>query len=467
MPALRQSLTSLSLALLLSGCALLEQTQSLERKNKAVTIYNSSVDLINSAKYKQALPILREAYALDSSNPLIIRALGRVLVETGKPSDGLALLIKVNQLEPNHPDTLLDLVYAYERSGNFAKAIEMMQRYIPASGNKRAAENAARLKALQEQEHILERVRALPGGDSTVDYLVFSSFESGLYRWKNGAAPLRVYIDKPRTCKNHKPHYEKLVLQALSTWEQASEGRVKFKQVSDKKRANIRCHFVDNPRELDSPVKAGETRTSYNLDGMVSANIKILTVDRRTGAEQADQEIHSTALHEIGHALGINGHSPNPGDIMFFSGGETEEMRSLSSRDIATLIALYSSEKPYVPPKGSKKEKEIEKIRAFNEHVKVYNAAVKSFNSKQYEQAIEQANEYLQLEPNADIARELIELSYNREAIIEMQKNNFDAADALLNQALNVKYKKPKKRTRAVTNNNVKYLQQQRRATAN
>ena len=45
------------------------------------------------------------------------------------------------------------------------------------------------------------------------------------------------------------------------------------------------------------------------------------------------------ALHEIGHALGINGHSSDSKDIMFMSVDKNQT--TLSRRDVETLKALY------------------------------------------------------------------------------------------------------------------------------
>ncbi len=51
-------------------------------------------------------------------------------------------------------------------------------------------------------------------------------------------------------------------------------------------------------------------------------------------------EIYDTMLHEMGHALGLAGHSPDSRDLMFPSMGRTET--GLSQRDRNTLKALYA-----------------------------------------------------------------------------------------------------------------------------
>ena len=46
------------------------------------------------------------------------------------------------------------------------------------------------------------------------------------------------------------------------------------------------------------------------------AEIDFATTDIK-GKVFDDSDIYATAIHEIGHALGISGHSDNPKDIMY------------------------------------------------------------------------------------------------------------------------------------------------------
>jgi predicted Zn-dependent protease len=57
------------------------------------------------------------------------------------------------------------------------------------------------------------------------------------------------------------------------------------------------------------------------------------------------EAIQATALHELGHAFGLWGHSDNPGDAMAVSPGSQPVLR-LSARDLATIRWLYSQPSP-------------------------------------------------------------------------------------------------------------------------
>ncbi|MBX9687103.1 MAG: matrixin family metalloprotease, partial [Candidatus Obscuribacterales bacterium] len=78
-------------------------------------------------------------------------------------------------------------------------------------------------------------------------------------------------------------------------------------------------------------------------DGVLTkAAIKMLTVPSlKPESSLSDDKLRQTALHEVGHALGLNGHSSNPGDIMYFASVAVNSPQ-LSERDIKTLQLLYS-----------------------------------------------------------------------------------------------------------------------------
>ena len=60
----------------------------------------------------------------------------------------------------------------------------------------------------------------------------------------------------------------------------------------------------------------------------------------RVGTQQGAQGLQATARHELGHALGLWGHSPQAEDVMYMA--QTGLYPAISDRDVQTLRLLYS-----------------------------------------------------------------------------------------------------------------------------
>jgi predicted Zn-dependent protease len=110
--------------------------------------------------------------------------------------------------------------------------------------------------------------------------------------------------------------------------------------------------FVEDPGQADIPIVWAErpdgdwyiAYCDYDIDPFTRrfGVTRLLVTGRWHGNEEADlHDVYATVLHEMGHALGLTGHSPDPEDIMYphISDRATS---GLSARDRSTLIALYS-----------------------------------------------------------------------------------------------------------------------------
>ena len=126
----------------------------------------------------------------------------------------------------------------------------------------------------------------------------------------------------------------------IRRWTVATGGLVTFSFTDEPADAEVHVTFVD-PGDPDIPSGSGEQAVtklewfrSNPRDTISRAQIKILT--GLTG-----RQVASIAAHEMGHALGITGHSDNRGDLM---APQISTGTPVSLRDASTIAFLYLSD---------------------------------------------------------------------------------------------------------------------------
>lgn len=159
-------------------------------------------------------------------------------------------------------------------------------------------------------------------------------------RWPDSAMPLSVYVAPFRWYQPSKQanaaFYHQMAVNAFLQWQQRSDGLVRF-------------HFVDSVSDSQIDLKwrrvdrktLGHCEFSWNDQHcLYSAEIQIGITDGLVHSQyDKPEEVQHTILHEIGHALGLTGHSPYSGDIMYVP--HQYGVLSLSERDVETLKWLY------------------------------------------------------------------------------------------------------------------------------
>ncbi|OGI01263.1 MAG: hypothetical protein A2Y25_01895 [Candidatus Melainabacteria bacterium GWF2_37_15] len=170
---------------------------------------------------------------------------------------------------------------------------------------------------------------AFKSGDTYIE----NALEGGqVTRWHTEKMPIKVYIQRNTGLPGYKDSYFSEIKRAMDNWVNSVGNNliISYKITDNPDEANIRVYFVNEILK--------KTGKGY-VTGLATPYIKGSILDYYEVKFIPQGDLYTTALHELGHALGIRGHSSNKSDIMYSAVNDVNE---LSSRDINTLSLLYT-----------------------------------------------------------------------------------------------------------------------------
>ena len=163
---------------------------------------------------------------------------------------------------------------------------------------------------------------------------------NGLYHWRH--FPVRVYFDAGGA---YTPERQQAALTGFDEWTEATNGAISYRLTDSARDADLTVSFLNSRNVGDRRRTIGQTMTLMRrgTSYLFRAKMELATQG------MASDFLTEIAAHEFGHALGINGHSDDEGDLMYPSatryvtadGAVSLRQKRPTQRDLNTLRRAY------------------------------------------------------------------------------------------------------------------------------
>lgn len=161
---------------------------------------------------------------------------------------------------------------------------------------------------------------------------ILAARDSALMRWPDRSAePIRVWVQDTPSLDGFDPAYAAVVREAFSEWGDALLP-LSFEFVEDAAAAELRVTWVERFRDAIS----GRTFWSSDDQGWILSAEIYLALTHSSGERIRGAALRAIALHEIGHALGLD-HTADTTSIM----ATPVRTSHLAEVDRATATRLY------------------------------------------------------------------------------------------------------------------------------
>lgn len=232
------------------------------------------------------------------------------------------------------------------------------------------------------------------------NYLDFAANSNGqIVKWNK--KDISVYI--------YSSEYDNLINQALRKYNDTFKGYFQFSSASFPQQADIVIDVVENFDTNDMQNElymVGVTNTYFDSksQNLKMAKIKMLSKYPKTNKKVSEQDFYASLMHEMLHALGIIGHSPNSKDLMYAVAGHNKG--EFTSRDRVTLKMMYSGNEEVLKKETANAQfTKLEEAKNYakmnpNHAISWINLARIYYNANQKDEALEAYKKAIQIEPN-------------------------------------------------------------------
>jgi tetratricopeptide (TPR) repeat protein len=318
-----------------------EQANPAQRQQLAQIAVNQASLSLSKDDPKEASTLLKLALTMDPQNAEAHFDLGQSLLMLGETDEALNQMKQAQALQPQRQDYKLRLAQSYQDWGKTREAIDTYLDYAANSPDRQSSQLATKaVKRLIDDQYLQAAVKPT-AAPTNEDYIAYAN-ALGMLRWPAERMPLKVFVQTDGTNTDR----TRMLKEALDEWSEQTGSAVRFEFVKDKSAADIDFSFQKTDNFNPEQSEPGKTDLTYSHRGIKHATTTIEIGPADSAAPKSLDFLKGACLHAIGHALGIQGHSPDPRDVMFNVVRIQSPQDMLTSRDESTIKHLYGADFP-------------------------------------------------------------------------------------------------------------------------